>query len=382
MRLFWYLAVTGAVVLWMDDALAQRHPIADDTLGNERSIVTPEDNIRGRPGDRIEGGARRGDNLFHSFQEFNIEARRAVYFDDPGVINILSRVTGGNVSDIQGTLGVLGDANLFLINPSGIIFGPGARLDVGGSFMATTADSFVFENGFAFSATNPQAPPFLTVSVPIGLQYGTQTPGAIVNQGSLNVNSGQSLILAGGEITLDNGRLDARNLLGGRIELGSVSGTGTVELEQSGSILSLSIPQALARSDVRIINGSVIDARAGDGGSISVTAQKLDILGRNLIATGIGREQGTANSQAGDIVLDATDTITVGTSLIANVVLSNAIGDAGNLRITAGALIVEGSQFQTRTLGQGDAGDVIISARNQVLFDDGTVLSRVEEGAI
>ncbi len=100
-----------------------------------------------------------------------------------GIENILGRVTGANSSEILGTLGVLGNADLFLINPNGIIFGENARLDVAGSFVGTTADSVVFDNDFEFSASNPQAPPLLTVNVPMGLQYGNNV-GSIQVQGN------------------------------------------------------------------------------------------------------------------------------------------------------------------------------------------------------
>ncbi|MCG5060680.1 MAG: filamentous hemagglutinin N-terminal domain-containing protein [Limnoraphis sp. WC205] len=154
------------------------------------SFVTPNVNIRGINSDapggaatlRIDGGAVRGGNLFHSFQEFNIREGRGAYFSNPdNIINILTRVTGGNISEILGTLGVLGNANLFLINPAGIVFGPNARLDVGGSFFATTADGILFENGFEFAASNPEAPPLLTINMPLGLNI-RENPGAIVNQ--------------------------------------------------------------------------------------------------------------------------------------------------------------------------------------------------------
>ncbi|MFY7804691.1 MAG: filamentous hemagglutinin N-terminal domain-containing protein, partial [Limnoraphis robusta] len=132
-------AVTTVFSLTPLTTVAQIVP--DNSLGNENSVVTPNVNIRGINSNRIDGGAVRGGNLFHSFQEFNIREGRGAYFSNPdNIINILTRVTGGNISEILGTLGVLGNANLFLINPNGIVFGPNARLDVGGSFFATTAD--------------------------------------------------------------------------------------------------------------------------------------------------------------------------------------------------------------------------------------------------
>ncbi|NEO67302.1 MAG: filamentous hemagglutinin N-terminal domain-containing protein, partial [Moorea sp. SIO4G2] len=123
-------------ILAATTALGQITP--DNTLDNERSVVTNL-NINGIVIDLIEGGAIRESNLFHSFQDFNVAEFGRVYFANPaGVANILSRVTGANVSNILGTLGVLGNANLFLINPNGIFFGINSRLDRGGSFFGST----------------------------------------------------------------------------------------------------------------------------------------------------------------------------------------------------------------------------------------------------
>jgi filamentous hemagglutinin family protein len=186
--------------------------IPDDTLANERSEVTPNVPIRGSVGDRIDGGALRGVNLFHSFQEFDIEDGQRVYFSNPtGVENILSRVTGSSSSDILGTLGVDGHANLFLLNPHGIVFGANAQLDIRGSFVASAGDRFTFPDGSEFSAAHPQAAPLLTVNVPIGLQYGAGAPGSggaggIMSTGNLIV--GQDLTLAGTTLDLQ-GQLGA-----------------------------------------------------------------------------------------------------------------------------------------------------------------------------
>lgn len=196
-----FFLVSVGIVTTIFPAVAQIVP--DETLGTERSIVTGEA-LR----DLIEGGAIRGSNLFHSFREFNVSEGQAVYFANPtGIDNILTRVTGDRTSDIFGTLGVDGAANLILINPNGIYFGPNAHLDIAGSLLATTADSVVFDNGFQFSAANPDAPPLLTLNITPGLQYGTPTSGStIANVGNLSVR--RDLTLAADNLDLQ-GRLEA-----------------------------------------------------------------------------------------------------------------------------------------------------------------------------
>lgn len=180
--------------------------IPDNTLDASQSHVTPA-GVR----DLITGGAIRDTTLFHSFREFNVNNGQQVYFANPAnIANILTRVTGSNISRIFGTLGVDGGANLFLINPNGIIFGSNARLDVAGSFTATTANSIIFNN-YEFSATNPTVPPLLKINVTPGLQYGIIHPqGQIGNQGNLSV--GQDLTLISGNLNLQ-GQLGAGNAI-------------------------------------------------------------------------------------------------------------------------------------------------------------------------
>lgn len=144
-------------------ASAQLNP--DNTLGNESSIVVPLDS-NGLPIDAIGGGAIRESNVFHSFEEFNVDLGRIAYFlnNDNNLQNIVTRVTGNNPSNILGTLGIFNlrgitsNPNLYLINPNGVLFGEQARLDLRGSFVATTADKIEFGKEKFFSATNPEIP--------------------------------------------------------------------------------------------------------------------------------------------------------------------------------------------------------------------------------
>ncbi|WP_424098515.1 filamentous hemagglutinin N-terminal domain-containing protein [Moorena producens] len=228
-----YYGITHSV----NPALAQIVP--DNTLGDNQTLVKPNVEVKGLPADLIEGGATRGDKLFHSFSDFNVGDLQRVYFANPAGINtILSRVTGSNISKIFGTLGVDGAANLFLLNPNGIVFGANSQLDVAGSFVGSTANSLVFGNGTEFSATNPEEPPLLTINITPGLQYGQNPPQPIVNAGNLAVGQGQNVTLVGGSV-ISTGDILAP---GGEINLVAVPPETLVQLGQAGQILTVSTP--------------------------------------------------------------------------------------------------------------------------------------------
>ena len=197
--------------------------VPDDSLGSESSTINPSVEK-----DLIEGGAIRNNNLFHSFKEFNVNSSQKVYFSNPdNITNILTRVTGSNASKIFGTLGVNGNANLFLINPRGIIFGKDAFLDIKGSFSATTAESIFIDN-YEFSAVNPDETPLLKINLTPGLQYGKINPQSeIENSGILKVGEKQNLTLLGGRVN-QNGSLIAP---GGKVELSGddINLQGTVD---------------------------------------------------------------------------------------------------------------------------------------------------------
>lgn len=260
--------------IWIESIAAQIVP--DETLAGERSHLQRNVQVRGERGDRIVGGATRGTNLFHSFREFNVRHGERVYFANPdGIANILSRVTGSQLSEIMGTLGVDGGANLFLLNPNGIVFGANAQLDVRGSFLATTADRFLFLDGSSFSATAPQAPPLLTVNVPVGLQLGNRA-GAIANHAHLSVPTGQTLSLIGGSIEMP-GRLTAPS---GQITLAAFSPDTTLALSPTFSLLSAVTP-ATVRSATLLVSGQIDTGNAASGqigGSIQLLGDQVGLL--------------------------------------------------------------------------------------------------------
>ena len=339
-----------------------------------------------------------GQNLFHSFQEFNVRNGQSVYFANPtDVRNILTRVTGNNISNIQGTLGVDGSANLFLMNPNGIVFGQNARLDVAGSFVGTTANAIGFGDRGFFSATNPEnVLPLLTIQPSAFLFNQIAVSNIVVNSNApsapgssflgLRVPNGQNLLLLGGNVDIDGGQLNA---FGGRVEIGAVAGVGAIGLNADDSF---SFPVSIPRANVSFTNGSRVDVRLDTAGSIDITAGNVDVLNRSFLLAGIRSGYESPDSQAGNLTLNAIGRIQVGqTSLLGNLVSTNANGKGGDLNITAGSLFVTGgAELASSSFGQGNAGSVIIYVTDRIIFDGTSIdgqspsgaFSTLEQGAI
>jgi filamentous hemagglutinin family protein len=343
--------------------------IPDNTLpAGERSQVT------GNPNTQIDAGARRGNNLFHSFQSFSVPTGGSAFFNNAAdVQNIFSRVTGGTISNIDGLIRANGTANLFLLNPNGILFGPGAQLNIGGSFIASTANTINFTDGFQFTATNPQAAPLLTINVPIGLQYGSNPGSLQVQRSNLQVNPGRTLALLGGNVSLEGGQILSP---GGQVQLVGVAGTDTLGLNEDGANLSFSVPQGVAVADISLTNGSLVDTRASGGGSIAISARNLTLSEGSQLLAGISGV-GSPNTQAGNIEINAPGTVTItgDGSRIANEVELGAVGNAGNVNITAESLLLtNGAQLLASTRGQGNAGNFTITT-GSLFFKNETLLA-------
>ncbi|MBW4593008.1 MAG: filamentous hemagglutinin N-terminal domain-containing protein [Brasilonema angustatum HA4187-MV1] len=326
----------------------------------------------------INDGTRRGGNLFHSFKEFSVPTGGSAVFQNPtDVQNIIGRVTGGSVSNIDGVIRALGKANLFLLNPAGIIFGPNASLNIGGSFLGSTAHSFLFDNGFEFSATDPQAPPLLTINVPIGLRY-RDNPQNITSQSAvLNVPQGNSFALVGGNVSLNGGAITAA---GARVEIAGLSAPGIVGLSSNGS---LSFPVGVQFGDISLINGATVDVRARGAGSVVLNARNIDLLGGNISA-GVGKGLTADNSPRGDITLNAIGKVTINyPSRVTNIVDEGATGNAGNINIKAGdisitnkastpttsalpAALDTGPGGQGQKQGQGRSGNISLEATGSI----------------
>lgn len=341
---------------------------ADGTLGSESSILIQDVEIKGTIGNRIDGGALRGANLFHSFSEFSIGDGQRVYFSNPiGIENILTRITGNNPSNILGTLGVLGNANLFFINPNGIVFGRNARLDIGGSFLASTANSLRFDNNFAFSATNPQVPPLLTINLPLGLQFGTNTKPIQVQTVStpgLVVPTGKTLALVGGDISLEGGILQAA---AGGIELGSVAEEGIVGVDVAGDRLNLTFLDTIPLAKISLSQAALVNASGEGAGDIQVYGSQVSLTGGSRLLTNtLGTQPG------GSLLINATESLDISDTdsngnpggLFARTFGS---GNAANVTINTNKLTVQqGARISTATFDQGRGGNVLVNASQSV----------------
>ena len=356
-----------------EGAIAQVIP--DSTVG---TIVSPIN--------LIDGGLRSGNNLFHSFSQFSIPTGGSAIFNNPIAIqNIFSRVTGTTQSSIDGLIKARGNASLFLMNPNGILFGSNAKLDIGGSFIGTTANSIKFADGVQFSASDVTPNPLLTVNVPIGLQMGRNTaairvtgPGHRLNNDNafapianpnnttsgLRVNPGQTLSLIGGGIDLQGGILVAPS---GHIELGSGS-NGSVEINVSSAAWRFDYRNVQQFADIRFSQQALADTSGAPAGSLQLQGRHISLLNGSvaLLANFSGDAQGSLVVNAADLLeLRGVGNAGFGDSQLASENFGTGTGT--NLTISAQRLqLRDGGEIIARNYGSGAGGNITIEATNSI----------------
>ena len=358
----------------------------------------------------INDGNRAGGNLFHSFQDFSVPTNGSAFFNNAvDIDNIISRVTGGSISNIDGLIRANGSANLFLINPAGIIFGSNARLDLGGSFLGSTADSILFPEG-ELSAVDLDNPPLLTINAPIGLGIRDNPENIdVVNQSSvddiglqvpfgLQVPLGETITLVGGDINLTGGRITAP---GGRVELGGLVAAGEIGINANGS---LSFPAEIARADVTLTDFAAVNVRAGGGGFININAANLTLSEQSQLFAGIAENMGSPEAQAGDITINTTDSVRLignknafsgfSAEINNNVGItrrirnndnpdndSTAQGNGGSILIDTNFLELSNeARITTRTFSTGNVGDITVNANNIAINQGAIIASLLHSG--
>ncbi|EKU99209.1 filamentous hemagglutinin family N-terminal domain protein [Leptolyngbya sp. PCC 7375] len=364
----------------------------------------------------IEGGTLRGNNLFHSFTEFSVPTGgTAIFNNSPQLENIFSRVTGNVNSEIDGLIQTNGTTNLFLINPNGIAFGSNASLNIDGSFGASTAHRFEFDSGLNFSATNPEAPPLLTVNVTPGLQFGAVfSPLPLINAGNLAV--GQDLTLVAENLDLqgqlyagNNLTLQAEDILRARdtIEnpfVATAGGQLLVQGNQAVDIFALNHPDSgfFSGNDtvLRSNNTVVGDAHYWSNGNFRIENLENRLGTLSGIGNRIIRANGNVSFESyigpslhilaggsvniGSIVINGAaseetiqDSIALGETAISINGSSQPTLDirAGTTAVGSPPGIIGNLQPTVGTAGLGQGGDLKITASRLVLRDGAVITS-------
>ena len=348
----------------------------------------------------IDGGTIKGTNQFHSFGLFSVGTGDTASFNGPPVIsNIIGRVTGGQQSVIDGILkSTITGANLYLLNPYGVLFGKNASLDVSGSFHVSTADYLRFSDGARFY-TNLSNNSTLTSAPIAAFGFLTNSPAPISIQGSnLNVPQGQTLSVVGGDIQIDSGAL--LKAPQGQINIASVASPGEVIPNLSGQLPALDVSSFANLGQITESGSSnvTVSSSAGAGtvlirggrlvmdnaymnanttGDLDANALGIDVqLTGDLVLTNMAQmlTSSAGAGRAGDIQIKADSVEMLGGSFIYSYVLG--AGNSGNIQVTTNSLTVkDGAYIGTETYSTGDSGNLTVNTGSLKAIDGSSIFT-------
>jgi filamentous hemagglutinin family protein len=380
---------------------AAQHITVDGRFSPAQTLVGPNYSVTANLGKQM------GGNLFHSFGQFNLATPEKATFTSTGstgpISNVISRVTGGNGSKIDGTIqSNIAGANLYLINPNGILFGPNATVNVSGSFHASTADYLKLQDGAKFQATNPDGST-LSAAPPAAFGFLTATPRPIGVAGSTLGPVPGTLGLVAGPISIVGGTLTAPS---GTIHLASAAGTGEVPVDPTNT------PALTVKTfgPVDIKNGSTLNVsdriNLGSGGSVFIRAGALTIDASNINADNYGSNPGgsvvvsagslmlanggqildrtLASGDAGSILVTVSDQLTIDSSAgIFSQARPGSTGNAGTVAVTVGSVsILNSGAISGSTFASGNAGSIKITASGRLTIDSsGGIFSQANSGS-
>ena len=370
------LLVAGLGVLWVGQAAGQM--ARDGSLGQTQGALSgPHYTIE------VQNAAQqiRGNNLFHSFSEFNVQTGQTATFTGPSTIaNIINRVTGQHLSTIDGALtsrAAMPNANLFLMNPNGIMLGPNASFNVGGSIHVTTADYVRMGDGAQFFANLAKQSTLSSAPVVAFGFLGERTSGPItVKAGpSIAVDEGNSVSLVGGDISI-NGRTIAAP--GGQITVAGVPSVGEqtvagVPPGLSGSAVPMPA-QASAHGTIHLASGTMLQTSSptGHAGPIFIRGGKLIMEHASLEATTAGNGPNAGRSASPGNVSIQAETVSLSNGATISTATAGA-GKAGDITFEVAALRsnvgsdgmpLSGAapvQITSSSTGQGGAGTITIA---------------------
>jgi len=354
----------------------------DGTVGPSGPLAGPSYMIPATLGKTV------GNNLFQSFSQFNLAQGDSATFSGPANIhNVISRVTGGNASTIDGTINcTIAGANFFLINPFGVMFGPDAAVNVSGAFTVSTASYVKLADGGRFDAANP-ANDVLTAAPVSAFGFLNSTPGAItLNQTSLNMPNQLGFSLIGGDITLNGADIEAP---GGRLNLISIKSSGELALDVTDPSATVDTSGFAKLGAVTFVNGSIADVSSDNAGTVgpgelvtsadSLSMDPNSALGADNLSAenGVGIEvdiRGAIDlngayfsalvlgSGNGSSINMSASSISLENSAAISTVTELGTGNAGNITIKTGSLSLKNSAISVQTSTPGAAGNLTITA--------------------
>ncbi|MGQ4648025.1 CHAT domain-containing protein [Lyngbya aestuarii] len=380
LRIFskWLTILPVVQIITVGSAQAQPIKPANDGTG---SIVIPQGNQIDISGGTLSDN---GSNLFHSLEQFGLNAGQIVNFiSSPQIQNIFSRVVGGNPSLIDGLIQVIGgNSNLFLMNPAGIVFGRNAQLNVPGAFTATTATGIGFGEDNWFQAFGPNDYQKL-IGTPSNFAFDIAEPGSIINAGVLTVPEGQNLSFVGGSF-VNTGQLRAA---GGNIVVAAVPGENLVRISQPGHLLSLEIESGTVEEQLlplspldlpTLLTGTAGKLETGltfaQDGTVNLTnsATRVSTAAQTTIISGIVDVSSITSGETGGSVNILGNTV----GLLDAYINASGINGGGTVLIDGNGtlpqsgwtFISSGSVINADALISGDGGQISILANEIVGF--------------
>jgi filamentous hemagglutinin family protein len=365
----------------------------DGSMGAPGTLQGPNMEINADRG-RIEGN-----NLFHSFSQFSVNTGETANFSGPANIqNIVGRVSGPNASNIDGTISSsITGANLFLMNPHGIMFGPNAEINITGSFHATTADYISLGNNERFYADLNQNTT-LSVASPSAFGFLDNNVGNIsIDSSNINVGLGNTLSMIGGDINIINQANVSTH--DGQINLASTQSAGefTVALGQTDT------EQFNNLGSIRITDNSTVNSSGSEGGRVVIRGGELvvdsstvsadieiystqidpniDIKTRESITVENGAKVSAdlrmfADGTSSGIDIETGNLTVVNHSSIQSSANFLSFGNAGNIDIVAADITIDNySKIRSNTESTGDSGNITISLADSLQILDASSIS-------